>query len=89
MKTPKPAKNPKYILELTMGDDQYKAKGDTVFEALLSLKKPSKIMAKGILTVSHGKNQKVLPMSPVRIKQLFFTGKSLLEVKAKQIGMGV
>lgn len=85
----KQTKTEKYSVTLVIGDKTYRGSGATPFEALYSLQKPVKNMSKGILTVSHGDNTRSVPITPVRIKQLFFTGKSLLEVKAKMVFMNL
>ena len=60
-----------------------------MLEALQSLEHPGKIMAKGILTVSRGEKRRQILMMPMKVKQLFYTGPSLLAVKAKQLSKGL
>lgn len=78
-----------FSVSLTMGNDTYRGHGNTQYDALLSLKKPDKIMAKGILVTMHGDALRKTAVSPFQIKQLFFTSKPLLEVKAKQLFMNL
>ena len=78
-----------FSVVLIIGNETFKGKGTTSLEALTALKRPDKIMSKGVLTVTNGKLKKILALNPVKIKQLFFTSQSLLAVKAKQIFAGM
>ena len=78
-----------FIISLSLGDKTYKGQGENALEALTSMEKPVKIMHKGILTISNGSLKKELLMQPVKIKRLFFRSRSLLEVVAKQLAMGL
>lgn len=84
MKSPK-AKKATYSLTLVMGGKTYKGTGETGADALNNLTKPDKIMAKGILTASSGKLSKDISMTPLRIKQLFLTSRSLRAIRAKTV----
>lgn len=78
-----------YTISLKLGDKTLVGKGDTVLDALLALPKPDKIMAKGQLVISDGEKKKEQLLSPVKVKQLFYTSRAMAEVKAKQLGLGL
>lgn len=73
-----------YEISLKLGDKLIKGAGTTVLEALQSMPKPAKIMAKGVLTLSKGDKKEEQLMYPPRIKRLFYSP-SLLSVIAKQL----
>ena len=78
-----------FSITLSIGNDTYSGSGSSMVEALISLPKPDKNMAKGVVTVAHGKLNKTFPVTPLLINRLFFTGTSLREVRAKQLSMGL
>ena len=82
-KKPTPKKKP-YCLTLQIGDTTYKAEGDSVLAALMALKKPDKIMNKGLVTLTYegyvGRQQ----YFPARLKRLFYNP-SFQAIQAKQL----
>lgn len=82
MARPKGSKNKKseseqapegYSLHLQIGEHVYESKGATVLEALVNLKKPDKIMNKGVLTLTHGNLRSQQLFFPSRLKRLFYS----------------
>lgn len=84
-KTRTRAEKPAFSLTLVMGGRTYSGVGATEADALSNLERPNKIMAKGVLTVSSGDSKKVIAMTPLRIKQLFLTSRSLRAIRAKTV----
>lgn len=78
-----------YSISLTIAGKKYESKGDTPLAALRSLPNPGKVMNKGVLVVERDGRKNEQYLVPVKIKQLFYTSPALLEVKAKQIAMGL
>jgi hypothetical protein len=74
-----------YSISLKLGNDVYESEGKTMYDALKSLPKPAKIMAKGVMTVAHGKQKREHLMMPPRVKRLYFTSTPSLQVLAKQL----
>lgn len=75
MGKPKKVTAPKASLvhmTLTIGTASYKSEGATILEALLKLKKPEKIMNKGILTVEQDGKVRQQLFFPQRLKRLFY-----------------
>lgn len=73
-----------YEVSLKLGDKVIEGAGASILEALQSMPKPAKIMAKGVFTLSRGKQRTEQLMYPPRIKRLFYSP-SLLSVIAKQL----
>lgn len=82
-------KKDEYTITLAIASDTYTGSGATPLEALQSLPKPAKIFNKGTLTISQGKLKKVVPMNPLKIKQLYFTSPSTQMVRAKWLASGL
>lgn len=76
---------PQFSISLTIGGKTYKGSGATPAEALSALSHPPKLMAKGIVCVSHGSARKEILLTPLMLKKLFYPSPSLRAVKAKQI----
>ncbi len=74
-----------FNITLTIGRDIFKGAGKSPREALASLKKPAKIMAKGTVSVAKGKLVKTMLLQPAKIKSLFFNSVGVQEIKAKQL----
>jgi hypothetical protein len=60
-----------YVISLTLGDVTHTGEGDTLLEALESIKKPVKIISKGKFTVTNGEKSLERTLMPVKIKRLF------------------
>ncbi len=82
-------KQNKFAISLTIGGKTYESSGETMLEALTALTRPAKIMAKGVLKLMNGDLKKELLLTPLRVKQLFFTSRGAKEVKAKQLEAGM
>ena len=80
---------PQYVFSLKIGDSVFDSTGETATEALGSLPRPPKIMAKGILTVAHGKLKNTILLSPPQIKRLFYNSTGVQAVHAKRLVMGL
>lgn len=78
-----------YSLSLNLGGSIIKSEGDTPTEALAGLKRPAKIMSKGVLTVSDGEKKREILLQPVKVKRLFMYSRGTQEVIAKQIFAGL
>jgi hypothetical protein len=88
MKKSSPKKNSAaYSITLTFGGKQYKGSGSSPGEALASLERPPKLMAKGLVAVEYDGLKKQMLMSPVQLKRLFYNSPGIAAVKAKQIFM--
>lgn len=61
-----------YKLTLVLGDKTHESTGATVLEALRGLKKPDKIMSKGILTLEYNGMRSQQMYFPQRLKRLFY-----------------
>lgn len=61
-----------YKIHLQLGTDVYESEGVSMLDALRNLKKPDKIMAKAILTVTHDGKRAQQMFFPQRLKRLFF-----------------
>ncbi len=77
-----------YIIKFTLAGVAYDGEGATPLEALRSLATPTKIFGKGVLTISHGERTKTLLLMPMKVRRLFWTGRTQ-EVSAKILGMGL
>ena len=75
-KKPKPYKSeqaePNFNITIKLGNETYQGTGATALEALTSIKKPLKIMSKGIVLVESGGKKKEILMMPLRLRRLFF-----------------
>ena len=78
-----------FHISLTLGDKTYKGEGATALEALRSLPKPERIVAKGVLKVSKGNVSKTLLFMPTRLKRLFYSSPTFQAIHAKQLSFGV
>ena len=74
-----------YSISFTLGDKEYKGKGETMLDALLTLPMPEKIMGKIILTISDGVLSYGLDYQPVRTRKLYW--KNAQPIIAKQLVM--
>ena len=81
-------KKPPYSITLQLADKTFKGQGESVAEALISMPKPEKIMAKGIVTVANGSLKKQILMYPMRLKRLFYN-KHFLVIQAKNLSIGL
>lgn len=77
-----------YIITLKLGEETFKGQGETVADALVSMPRPEKIMAKGILTISQGNLKREMLMFPQRLKRLFYN-KHYQIIQAKWLGQGL
>lgn len=78
-----------FSIKLVLGDKTYTSKGTTAFDALSALQKPEKIMAKGVLTLTHGTISKTILMYPPRLKRLFYGSDLFKEIQAKSLRLGL
>jgi hypothetical protein len=67
----------KFHLSIDFGDTQAEAEGDSVYEALKSIEKPVKIVAKTFIKVRKGDKKVDILMMPARSKRLFFPSAQL------------
>ena len=74
-----------YSISFKLGDKEYKGKGETMLDALLTLPMPEKIMGKTIVTISDGVLSYGIDYQPVRTKRLFRTNAQ--PIIAKQLVM--
>lgn len=82
----KAPKTSDFSITLKLGPDVYSGAGSTPFEALHSLPRPEKIMAKGVLTLKAGDKERVRPLTPVQAKRLFYIGSTGVgQIIAKQL----
>jgi hypothetical protein len=66
-------KKPSYKFTLQIGDKTYTSEGASIYEALVALEKPAKIMNKAVLRLEHdGKFTQQL-FFPQRLKRLFYS----------------
>lgn len=79
-KTKKP-----YVISLTLGDNTLEGRGDSVYEALSSIKKPLKIVGKTFLIVTNGDKKATQMLMPVRAKRLFYPMAQLMLAKQIQL----
>lgn len=68
----KAVKEPRCTVVVTINGKSYTGKGNTVLEALRSIPKPAKIMAKGTVKVSDGDKSNEIQLTTVRMKRLFY-----------------
>ena len=83
---PKKVKVDQFSLSLQIGDKVFKGGGATMFDALSSIKKPDKIMGKGVMTITKGEQKKELLYYPIRLKRLFYN-KTFQAIQAKQLSV--
>lgn len=62
---------PAYTISIRLGDSTFSGTGATLYDALVSLKKPVKIITKGFITVTDGEKTVELMYMPARLKRLF------------------
>lgn len=62
----------KYKLSLKLGDTVITSQADTLFQAVVGLKRPEKITTKAVLTITHGKAKAEVLYNIPRLKRLFF-----------------
>lgn len=73
MARPKKATTQSYKFTLQIGDKTFTSEGATIYDALVALKKPEKIMNKAVLRLEHdGKFTQQL-FFPQRLKRLFYS----------------
>lgn len=72
-------------LSLKMGNEVTESSGLTAYDALSSLKRPTKINLKGVLTITQGDKKKELLLNPVKIKRIFY--KVCWHLLAKQFNL--
>lgn len=72
-----------FSMKLILGDKEYTSEGSTAFEALKNLKKPTKIVSKGTLTISKGEQSHEVYLTIPRAKRLFYSP-STQQILAKQ-----
>jgi hypothetical protein len=61
---------PSYSISLKLGDTTIKSEGATPLATLAALKKPVKLLTKGILTISHGDLKKTMLLMPPKLAPL-------------------
>src|SRR4051812_1822957 len=90
-KAPKPAasETPAFSITLQLGNNTVSGTGPTALEALQALPKPDKIMAKGIVTITHAGKRKVQSCLPGQLKRLFYSSKQFQAIHAKQLSQGL
>ena len=77
-----------YSISLKLGSDEYTSKGETAQEALVALKRPNKLMMKGVLTITDGVKKREVLMYPQRLKRLFYN-KTFQGIQAKVLTAGM
>lgn len=82
-----PIQSQPFTLTLKIGPDTYTSSGETCLMALQLLKRPIKLMGKGVLTVSQGTKKKELLMMPERLKRLFYPKPDFQAIQAKQLSL--
>ncbi len=89
-KTPKKSieKSKEFAITVKMGNDVYSGTGETALEALASMPKPLKIMAKGVVLIEHEGKKKEILMFPLRLRRLFYN-KLFQEIQVKWLVMGL
>lgn len=85
----KTTKSSDFTISIQLGKDTLKGSGATPLLALQTIKKPVKIITKGIVTVSDGTHSKSILMQPGRIKRLFFASPVMQAIHAKQLAIGL
>ena len=76
-----------YLISLKLGDETYEGSGETSFQALQSVKKPAKLMGKGIVTITQGDKKKVRVLMPVQLKRLFYPSAQFYQARNLELGM--
>ena len=61
-----------YIVTMVIGSKTIKGEGETVYDALASMKRPLKITSKTMLKVKHGKYSFEKMYMPVQAKRFFY-----------------
>ena len=61
-----------YQVTIVHGAMTFKGEGATLYEALKSVKRPEKIVAKTVLRIKHGDKKFEQTWMPIRAKRLFF-----------------
>jgi hypothetical protein len=61
-----------YVFSFNIGGIIFKGEGTTPLEALRAVPRPEKIMAKGVLTITHGEEKKEMLFMVPRLKRLFY-----------------
>lgn len=70
-----------FEITIKIGNETYTGKGANALEALLSIKRPLKIMNKGIVTLKQGDKKKELLYMPAKMKQLFYPNAQVIQAK--------
>ena len=70
-----------FKFSFNIGGLVYEGKGATPLEALQAVIPPTKIMSKGVLTVSEGEKKKVLVFTPIRLRRVFYRSAQPLLIK--------
>lgn len=60
------------VISITLGDVKLKGTGETILEALASIKRPVKIVGKTFVDASNGTKDTSFMLMPVRAKRLFY-----------------
>jgi len=62
----------KYRVTFDCGSEVLSGEGETVADALKTMKKPTKLVAKSFLTLTHGKRTASMLFMPAQAKRLFY-----------------
>lgn len=77
----------KYSISIKFADTTLKGEGETALAALQAIKKPVKIISKGVMTIKHGKKQKELLFMPAKMKRIFFRNAQPVLIKWLATGL--
>ena len=78
-----------FVFSLDMGGQILEGEGVTALEALRAIPVPTKIMSKGVLTITQGDKKKVMLFMPPRLKRLFYHQAQPIIIKWLVSGMKV
>ena len=80
-------KSSQVSVTLQLGDTTLEGSGGSVLEALRSLKKPTKITTKSVLTVTKGDKKHSRPLTIPLAKRLFYPASQLYHAKNLELLM--
>ncbi len=84
----KKVKEDSYTVTLTIAGQTFMGKGKTLVDAMLTLPRPEKMMARGDLHLTDGTRSNTISLYPKDLKRLFYN-KSFLSVRVKSLAMGL
>ncbi len=76
-----------YVISLKLGSVTLVGEGETALEALRAIKKPDKIISKGVMTITDGVKTKEMLFMPPKLKRIFYPNAQPVLIKWLATGL--